>query len=917
MGKAYGSGMSKPTPPIYMDGKVFLVDAVSNLEDRTYPAWVRWSGVNNLNIPQNFILKAWFYPARQSMKLIKLSSTLVGESDYIDVAYERGTNEDYITIRTFDGTQIDKSFGEIVSPRDLCFLWIKHNNGDWDVKIEILENNNLIINWNDKTSNAVYNANTDISYGDETYGSYVASPNVLKSVQNAFNSMIISNGIFDHMTIVDDVTEPYNNVHSDENTPHTLFNCNFNDNINCLLLNAPIIKEPVATFDALESKIIEFSTNELNVVKNRLQIYEVATDTLVYDGVQITYDYEHKIPKETLVNGRQYYARLKVLTRDDAESHWSNIVYFWCYSEPTLTCNIKDGDVLRNSTANFRITYNQAQGEKAKYLVIDLYDENGTLVAKSNKLTNNNTPPVSFSFDAMVKREGKYRATITLETVTNRVVSMEVAFSIDIDAEKEQYLNIEDNCTGHIDVSAYPLVMGMGISNPPEPEYIDHEEVKMVSVISDLDDEINCEWVRWSNVGLTIPQEFILSCWFSPSRIGHKLMKLYSITESDYIEIWFERGATKDYIKVVTHNGAMVTASFNDIVTINDKCFMWLKHSAGAWTLRVERIKRGVPVLISWDEASEKKGSNAELNVSSCIEYKNDTSKGFIPATNINVPLGNTLDSVVIANGIFDHININSNTNTPYSSEIPVESTGSTLMNCAFNDSLSCSDISADNVIFYHSEDTPNWDADTATWVKLFEKPLQAGYNDISFGDLIVKSNIMMHYKAEYYSNSVLIDTKYKEITPKFNRVFISDTTKTFKFESNIIYSNNNKNVQIGQLIPLGSKYPILIQNSMTNYRSGNISMTVMGASFEDTRMLDREEIRAQSEDILEFLTNRKAKVLKDWNGNMFVLRVVNSPSVNYDANYGNGIINIGFDWVEVADYHDLDALRELGLYTM
>lgn len=58
MSKAYGSGMSRPAPPIYRNGTtVDLVAPVSNLENREYPSWVRWSGVNNLVIPTNFLLK--------------------------------------------------------------------------------------------------------------------------------------------------------------------------------------------------------------------------------------------------------------------------------------------------------------------------------------------------------------------------------------------------------------------------------------------------------------------------------------------------------------------------------------------------------------------------------------------------------------------------------------------------------------------------------------------------------------------------------------------------------------------------------------------------------------------------------------------------------------------------------------------
>lgn len=926
MAKAYGSGFSKPSPPNYLNWKgndtVDLIAPVSNVDNLNQSSWVQWSNANRLVVPQNFLLKAWFYPSRISMKLLKLYSVNGSENDFVEVAYQRSDVEDYITIRT-NTTQIDKPLGDVLNPQDLCFLWLKHNNGNWDVRFEVLESApDIIINWNEP-STALYNASTDIPYDDETYGSYIAVPTVETPIENAFNCLIVSNAIFDHMTITSDINEPYSNVHKNEVNANTIFNCNFDNNIICLQNNAPILSQ-IETFNAAKSKkIVYFNTDAEDIVRNRLQIYSAETDELLYDEVIITYDFAHTIPANTLVNGKKYYARLKTITRTDIESYWSNSVEFYCYTEPTLECNIKEGDVLKDSNLGFITTYNQIEGEKLEWITIDVQDSNGVYIGKSGELHNSDTPPVKVYYNCVAQVEGEYTATINLKTVTGATKQLVIHFTVDIDESKEQYLNVEDNCKGYIEVSAYPKVTGMGELHiySDVGGYIDYDEeiqhnerLKLVSAIVDPYYWRRSDWARWNGIGVTIPQNFVLSCWFSPSRLGNKLMQLTSLNSSDKIEAFFERGVNTDYIRVITQSGTYLTASFGSHVTINDKCFMWLKHASGSWELRVERLETSlVPILISWSDASEKMGSNAEYNVSTDIPYDYEPYGDFVPESNIMEPLGNALDDIMISNGIFEHLYVDSNVSLPYSTVIPETSTSTTIMTCAFRDDLSCSDISADKVIFYHREVT----LPEQPWIKLYTQNLKGGFNDIMFNDLIVKSGIAMEYKAEYYASNKLVDTRTKTVTPHFNRVFISDSTGlTFKFEANIIYSNSNQNVQIGQLIPLGSKYPIVIQNAMTNYRSGNISMTVLGASFEDTHSLDREDIRVQADEILEFLTNKKAKLIKDWNGNIFIFKVVNTPSINYDANYGNGIINIGFDWVEQADYKDLDALRELGFYT-
>jgi hypothetical protein len=51
-----------------------------------------------------------------------------------------------------------------------------------------------------------------------------------------------------------------------------------------------------------------------------------------------------------------------------------------------------------------------------------------------------------------------------------------------------------------------------------------------------------------------------------------------------------------------------------------------------------------------------------------------------------------------------------------------------------------------------------------------------------------------------------------------------------------------------------------------------------------------------------------------DFNGNIIICKVVNSPQISYDANWGNGIVTISFDWVEQGKYNDYNDMTELGL---
>jgi hypothetical protein len=60
-------------------------------------------------------------------------------------------------------------------------------------------------------------------------------------------------------------------------------------------------------------------------------------------------------------------------------------------------------------------------------------------------------------------------------------------------------------------------------------------------------------------------------------------------------------------------------------------------------------------------------------------------------------------------------------------------------------------------------------------------------------------------------------------------------------------------------------------------------------------------------------MSNGKAKVFKDWNGNILILRRT-SNQIGYEKSYANGIVEVSFAWVEQGNYDDEQSLREAGI---
>ena len=61
-------------------------------------------------------------------------------------------------------------------------------------------------------------------------------------------------------------------------------------------------------------------------------------------------------------------------------------------------------------------------------------------------------------------------------------------------------------------------------------------------------------------------------------------------------------------------------------------------------------------------------------------------------------------------------------------------------------------------------------------------------------------------------------------------------------------------------------------------------------------------------------LTNKKPKIIKDWNGQAWLCIITGNPSTSYISNTGMGLMSISADWTEVGDVNNQDDLYANGL---
>lgn len=274
------------------------------------------------------------------------------------------------------------------------------------------------------------------------------------------------------------------------------------------------------------------------------------------------------------------------------------------------------------------------------------------------------------------------------------------------------------------------------------------------------------------------------------------------------------------------------------------------------------------------------------------------------------------INNVKLNNAIFEHFNVTQNINTEVNTNIPTAWDYDTILDANFENNLN-----AGNVDFLVEQISAikikRRVQGTFDWLTLTTIPINS-VNDLNFvfNDLLNKNGVQYEYAfvpiIENVEGKYIIDTVFSQ----FNGVFIGDAQNIYKFLYEVAYGSNSRNQQIGIFEVLGQQYPVFVANGSLSYESGSVTATILNDDFEKTGVIDRIAITQQKDIIKDFLTNKKAKILKDWNSNEWLCIVNSNINVTYKSNYGMGIPSIQFDWTQIGDASNQQDLYKNGILT-
>lgn len=177
--------------------------------------------------------------------------------------------------------------------------------------------------------------------------------------------------------------------------------------------------------------------------------------------------------------------------------------------------------------------------------------------------------------------------------------------------------------------------------------------------------------------------------------------------------------------------------------------------------------------------------------------------------------------------------------------------------------------------------------------------------------DTFNANNVMYEYKISLYDTSGNENNPtVQKVLSYFNGNFICDYNEIFNITVEFEMNTVERIQKTAIYEPYGSKYPFVAYNADTDYHKAQVS-TILLAS--NSQYIDRMAQVKLSRKFNDFLTNKKAKILKLYNGDIYVISVYDNIPNSYFKQLGNGICSTTFNFVEVGELTQ-NSMQKLGL---
>lgn len=151
-----------------------------------------------------------------------------------------------------------------------------------------------------------------------------------------------------------------------------------------------------------------------------------------------------------------------------------------------------------------------------------------------------------------------------------------------------------------------------------------------------------------------------------------------------------------------------------------------------------------------------------------------------------------------------------------------------------------------------------------------------------------------------------------KDIIHTFDHLWIMSKDDGVRLIYDVEYSDINTVGNTSVITTLENRYPYIMSTPLC-YRQGTIKAKLLSTTSVDNREINIYSERQLRSRVMNFLNDRKAKMIKDGSGMTVVARITNVKEIPNNV-FGGDICDISFDFIEICDYENSKDLEEVGL---
>lgn len=306
-------------------------------------------------------------------------------------------------------------------------------------------------------------------------------------------------------------------------------------------------------------------------------IIKLSSDTsqIKYSKKIQEFRYQHTLPANTLVNGEQYVAIVRVYNNSNTLIGESNPIFFYCFSLPILSIpTIVNGEV-GNQTVLFQGTYFQAEGELLESYRFILYDDNQVEIGNSGIIYDTN---LQYEFSDLENRLKKYNK-LEISTVNGMVHSTGlIPFTPRYVAPRFNSAIELNNLYDEASISVKCNIIR--IVGVPDIEPVIHTDDGMAN--------LTCNGI-WFDEGFKLQGNWTIQMWLKDIFPGSIFFQL-TAKDGSRIELEYKNDRFRLYKMLGEEYIVQTLIGENEIDTTDTLVFICIKHIDGLYDFSYETV---------------------------------------------------------------------------------------------------------------------------------------------------------------------------------------------------------------------------------------------------------------------------------------------------------------------------------------